>query len=154
MVRQEAVYEIADQSAPYPFRVSLLWHAFLVNGRVWSSQDNVEKNGTLICSTCKGKDAMEKQTLNHRKDRNERQVKTGWYTWAKTARNPAILVHNTRWQTDIAISGLQMAPKAPKVSLIRNLVTRIHSLKKRYRGCEIYKWCRRERMFQKANAYL
>jgi hypothetical protein len=35
----------------------------------------VEKNGTLNCSNCKGKDAMEKQTLNHRKDRNPRQVK-------------------------------------------------------------------------------
>ncbi len=47
------------------------------NRKVWSPWDNVEKNGTLNCSNCKGKDAMEKQTLNHRKDRNEEQVKTG-----------------------------------------------------------------------------
>lgn len=32
-VQQEAVSEIADQPVPFPFRVSLLWHAFLVNGR-------------------------------------------------------------------------------------------------------------------------
>jgi hypothetical protein len=35
----------------------------------------------------------------------------------------------TGWQTDKTIPGLQMAPKAPKISQIRNLVTRIHSLR-------------------------
>jgi hypothetical protein len=40
----------------------------------------------------------------------------------------------TGWQTDKAILGLKMAPKASKVSLIRNLVTRMHSSK---RGMEV-----------------
>ena len=39
--------------------------------------------------------------------------------------------YSTGWQTDKVIPGLQMAPKASKVSSIRNLVTRIHSLKKK-----------------------
>jgi hypothetical protein len=33
-VRQEAVSEIADQSDPFPLKVSLLWHAFPVNRKV------------------------------------------------------------------------------------------------------------------------
>jgi hypothetical protein len=33
MVRQEVVSKIADQSAPFLFGVSLVWHAFLVTGR-------------------------------------------------------------------------------------------------------------------------
>ena len=33
----------------------------------------------------------------------------------------------TEWQADEMIPGLKMAPKASKVSPIRNLVTRIHS---------------------------
>jgi hypothetical protein len=40
----------------------------------------------------------------------------------------------TGWQADETISGLKMAPKTSKVSLIRNLVTRIHSSK---RGMEV-----------------
>jgi hypothetical protein len=48
--------------------------------------------------------------------------------------NPAILALSTGWQTDKAIPGLQMAPKASKVSQIWNLVTRIYSSK---RGMEI-----------------
>ena len=48
--------------------------------------------------------------------------------------NPAILDLSTGRQTDKAIPGLQMAPKASKVSQIWNLVTRIHSSK---RGMEI-----------------
>jgi len=32
VVRQEAVSEIANQSAPFPFGVSPLWHAFLATG--------------------------------------------------------------------------------------------------------------------------
>jgi len=40
----------------------------------------------------------------------------------------------TEWQTDKTILGLKMAPKASKVSLVRNLVTRIHSSK---RGMEV-----------------
>ena len=43
-------------------------------------------------------------------------------------------VMSSVWQTDKAILGLQMAPKASKVSQIWNLVTRIHSSK---RGMEI-----------------
>jgi len=40
----------------------------------------------------------------------------------------------TEWQADEMIPGLKRAPKASKVSPIRNLVTRIHSSK---RGMEI-----------------
>ena len=35
----------------------------------------------------------------------------------------------TGWQTDMTVPGLQMAPKAPKISQLRNLVTRMHSLR-------------------------
>ena len=35
----------------------------------------------------------------------------------------------TEWQADEMIPGLKRAPKASKVSPIRNLVTRIHSLR-------------------------
>ena len=46
------------------------------------------------------------------------------------ARNLAILAQSTGWQTDKAIPGLQMAPKASKVSQIRNLVTCMHPSKR------------------------
>ena len=47
--------------------------------------------------------------------------------------NPAIPGFYTGWQTDTTVPGLQMPPKAPKISQLRNLVTRIHSL----RGMEV-----------------
>ncbi len=47
--------------------------------------------------------------------------------------NLVILVISTGWQTDVTVPGLKMASKAPKVSLIRNLVTRIRSS----RGMEV-----------------
>ena len=68
--------------------------------------------------------------------------------------NPAILTTFTGWQTDKAIPGLKMTPKALKVISDMELGNPYTLLEMRYENREIFKWCRRKRMFQKANACL
>jgi len=101
-VRHDVVSKIADQSAPFLFGVSLSWHAFLVTGGCEAHETMWKRMEPWSVQSARETDAMEKLTLNHRKDRENKQVKTGWYTWAKMAWNPAIPVEGwngkqTKW---------------------------------------------------------
>ena len=100
------------------------------NGRVWSSQDNVERMEPWSVQSARETDAMEKLMLNHRKDRDDWQVKTGWYTWAKMAWNSAISLSlrdgkRTKW-----FPVYRLLLKRQKISLMRNLVNPICSFRR------------------------
>ena len=68
--------------------------------------------------------------------------------------NLAIMILPTGCQVDVTVPGLKMAPKAPKKSISDTELGNPYTLLTKYGSRETYKWCRRERMFQKANACL
>ncbi len=54
----------------YPFGMSLPQHALLVTDSCEACGTTWKKTGSLNRSICQGNNAMEKQTLNHRKSRD------------------------------------------------------------------------------------